>query len=282
MTTRQAILAAISDTPGLTEDELRTDPRVAVVPPNGIRPGRMRLWLAGLIEPDSDAAWDDALANRVKDVRWRAVVDPEQQKVVSTRAAKRKSRIATSPEARARRIVDDMGDATIRRLVETMMAAGAPSAKTQRGLDQTLRKKHQERVQQARRAARDKTADADFKRMLRELWDARGAVAAVDSHLIQERARVANGERRRIADGDWVTALDDVRTIITSFGSMWKNVRDLRDPDEPCPACGAAQVGEERHLQAFALDGSAVEVESSDVAVVDVGPEIVDAEVVSA
>lgn len=273
MSTREVLLAVIRDNRGITEDELRADPRVAAVPSNGIRPGRMRLWLAGLIAPDSEVGWADALANRVKNVRWRYVDDVEQQASVRTRAAARKLRVATSPEKTAKKIVDDLEDPTIRRLVEALMRSGSASAKAQSSADQALRKKHQERAQQARRAARDKSADADFKHMLAELWKARGAVGAIDAHLIQERARVANGEPRRISDRSWITALDDVRTIIMSFGSMWKNVRDLRDPDEECPACGAAQVGEARHLRAFAIDSSAVEIGDTD--------EVTDADVVS-
>jgi hypothetical protein len=235
----------------------------------------MRLWLAGLIEPDSETGWDDALANKVKNVRWRCVYDPQQQKTVAERAAARKSRIASSAEERAQRIVDAMDDPTVRRVVDAMMKSGAGSARAQRGVGQTLRKQHQDRRQQARRAERDKTADADFKRMMAQLWDSRGAVAAIDTHLIEERARVANGEQRRISDHDWVVALRDVRTIIESFGSMWKNVRDIGDPHEPCPACGAPQVDEDRHLRAFAMEGSAVEVEGTP------DEEIVEAEVVS-
>lgn len=275
MSTRETLLAAIRDQPDITEDELRGDPRVALVPANGVRPGRMRLWLAGLIEPDSDSGWDDALANKVKGVRWRCVDDPEQQNAVAERAATRKSRIASSPEERARRIVDAMDDPTVRRLVDTMMKSGAGSARSQRGVEQALRKQHQDRRHQARRAARDKVADADFKQMIAQLWDSRGAVAAIDAHLIEERARAANGEQRRISDHEWVVALTDVRTIIKSFGSMWKNVRDIRDPDEPCPACGAAQVEEERHLRAFAMDGSAVEMDETE------DEEMVEAEIVS-
>jgi len=53
---------------------------------------------------------------------------------------------------------------------------------------------------------------------------------------------------------------------------MWQNIRDLADGDEPCPACGASQISEDRHLRAFAVDVLAEE---------DGDEEIVDADIVS-
>ncbi|MGO9322776.1 MAG: hypothetical protein ACLQBY_18510 [Solirubrobacteraceae bacterium] len=167
----------------------------------------------------------------------------------------------------------DLDDPTVSRIVDKMIRAGAGSVRSERRFNQAVRKQHVDRRSQARQAARDKSADADFRRMLAQLWDARGAVAAIDTHLIEERARVANGDPRRIGDQQWIVALRDVRIILKSFGSIWKNVRDLGDPDESCPVCGAPQVGEERHLRAFSTDGSAVEIDADE--------EIIDADVMS-
>jgi hypothetical protein len=234
----------------------------------------MRLWLAGLIEPDTEDGWTKALANRIKDVGWHLVVDVDRREDVAARARTRRERNSKSAEQQAKRIVEALEDPTVNRLVLAMTKDTPGSARGQRHAAKALRKQHVDRVQQAKNAARDKAADAEFKRMLKHLWDARGAVAAIDAHLIQERARVANGEARRIANQDWLVALNDVRTIIKSFGSMWQNIRDVGDPNEPCPACGAPQIADDRHLRAFAVDSSA-EIDT------DGGEGIVDADVVS-
>jgi hypothetical protein len=231
-----------------------------------ITPTRIRLWEAGEIEPSSDQGWKDALANRPKNVGWSVVQDQAARQDIGERAKTRPARNAKSAEERAKRIVADLEDPTVNRLVLAMTKDGAGSRRAQRHVEQTLRKQHMERRQQARQAERDKGADADFKRMLKHLWDARGAVAAIDAHLIQERARVANAEQRVIPD--------DIRTIIKSLGSMWQNVRDLGDPNERCPVCGVAQVDDTRHLRAFAMDAEVVEISDSD-------EEIVEADVVS-
>ena len=116
------------------------------------------------------------------------------------------------------------------------------------------------RKREADEAKRDGAANADFKRSLSRLWDARGAVGAIDRHLVEERARVAKGKPRRIADMDWAFALNDVRSIIASFGGMWQNLRDLGGRNEPCPACGAVPPEPARTLGAFVIDSHAVEL----------------------
>jgi hypothetical protein len=92
------------------------------------------------------------------------------------------------------------------------------------------------------------------------LWDARGAVGAIDQFLVEERARVARGAPRRISDLDWALALGDVRSIVRSFGPMWQNLRDIGGKSEPCPACGATPVEPTRALGAFVIEGEAVEL----------------------
>ena len=97
-----------------------------------------------------------------------------------------------------------------------------------------------------------------MKTKLTNLWDARSTVAAIDDYLIEERARVARGEPRRIDDLDWMIALRDVLMILASFGGIWNNIRDLGE-DMPCPVCGASPSPEHRHLPAFVIDADAVE-----------------------
>jgi ribosomal protein L12E/L44/L45/RPP1/RPP2 len=238
----------------------------------------MRLWLAGEIEPDSEKGWQAALARDFRNVGWWIVEDPVAQEEVASRASARTPRNATkSAEEKAKEIVDALSDRVVNEMVQEMLKEGAASTKAQKRAKQALRKKASERRQKARQAERDRTADAEFKRVLKQLWDARGAVAAVDQHLIEERARVAAGEPRRIVDWSWIVALRDVREIITSLGGIWQNVRDLADTHEPCPACGASTQPEERHLQPFVIDAEAVEVAEDSI---DSDDGIVDAEVI--
>lgn len=264
--TRDALTSAIRENPGVTREQMIT---ITALPSGVVDPARIRLWERGLIEPDSDRGWADALANRVKSVGWQFVEDLERRADVASRAATRTRRNAKpKAEERARKVVEALQDPTVARLVAQMTNDGQGSAKALRRADQSLRAQHMARLKDARQAEREKTANADFKRMLAHLWDARGSVGSIDRHLIAERARVANGERPRIQPEDWITALNDVRTIIKSFGTMWQNVRDLGADEEPCPACGARQIDEERQLKEFAVEADADE-------------EVTDAEVVT-
>lgn len=232
----------------------------------------MRMWLAGAIEPNSEEGWARALARDFETVGWQVVEDPKRQAAVAERAGARTRRnAARSAEERAQEIVEGLEDQVVHRLVQQMMKGGAGSEKAQRRAEQTLRKQHTKRRQEAKQAEREKSVDAEFKGVLKQLWDARGAVAAIDAHLIEERARVAAGQSRRISNWDWVVALRDVRTIIQSLGSMWQNVRDLEGRAEPCPACGATSDDGHRHLQPFVIDVEAVEEDD----------DIIDADIVS-
>jgi len=139
----------------------------------------------------------------------------------------------------------------------------------QRRREQTLRQQEIRRKQEATQAERENAANADFKKKLVRLWDARSTVAAIDQHLIEERARVAEDRPRKVSDIDWLIALRDVVMILQSLGSIWRNIRDLGD-DLPCPVCGASQTAHERHLKPFTVD---IEAEDQD--------DVVDAEVVT-
>lgn len=261
--TRELLLDTIRANPGIDRATLIA---TTGLPSGAIDPARIRLWAAGLIEPDSDAGWKQALANRVKGVGWRVVDDTERQREVKALAASRKRRNARpSAERQAQDIVEALRDPTVNRLVQEMTKDGSGSRRAQRRTEAALRAEHMARKRAAKQAERERTANADFKRMLAHLWDARGTVGAIDKHLIEERARVAHGVPRRISDDDWARALLDIRTIITSFGTMWQNVRDLGDEDEPCPACGAAPVAESRELGAFALDDDIVESDAEEI-----------------
>ncbi|MBE2317817.1 hypothetical protein DVA67_017680 [Solirubrobacter sp. CPCC 204708] len=240
-----------------------------------ITPERIRMWQDGIIEPENEDGWTAALRNRPKTVRWRRVDDQDRQKEVAERAATRKTRNAKpSAEEEARRIVEALSDPTVNRLVLQLTKAGPGSRRAVREAEKVLKQQHSDARQRARQAERDKATNADFQRMIATLWDARGAVAAIDAHLIRERARVSNGEPRLIADADWLVALRDVRTIIESFGTMWKNVRDLGDADAPCPACGAPQAAEHRGLNPQIVDTSAEEFTEAEI----VSEDIVDAD----
>ncbi len=255
--TRDLVLEMIRAEPGITRERLIARTRRAS---GVVDPARIRLWEAGRIEPEDDQGWHDALAHKAKTVGWVVVDDPERRKVVAERAAGRKRRNAKpSAERQAREVVEALKDPIVNRLVNEMTKDGSGSPRAQTQAAKVMRAEHMARKRQADWAARDKAANAEFRRVLVHLWDARGVVGAVDSHLIQERARVANGEPRRISDADWAQALADVRQIIQSFGQMWQNVRDLGGKDEPCPACGAIQIDEDRHVGAFVLDVEAEE-----------------------
>jgi hypothetical protein len=256
--TRDRLLDAIKASPGATREQLM---ETTGIPGSKIDPARMRLWLAGEIQPDSEAGWEAALSRDFRSVGWEAVDDAATREAVAARASARTPRKADrSAEERAREIVESLGDRVVNELVQEMLKDGVASPAAQKRTKQALRKKASERRQEARQAARDKNADVEFKRVLKQLWDARGAVAAVDQHLIEERARTAAGEPRRIVDWDWLVALRDVREIIVSLGGIWQNVRDLAADNEPCPACGAPTQSEDRHLQPFVIDVEAVEI----------------------
>ncbi|HKG03675.1 MAG TPA: hypothetical protein VKB03_10860 [Conexibacter sp.] len=266
--TREMLLETIEAHPGVTREGLIA---LTGLPSGAVDPSRIRLWEAGLIEPEGEAGWRAALANRIKTVRWRCVDDEALQADVGDRARARKKRNAEpSAEQMALEVVEALRNPTVNRLVQEMTKDGAGSRRAQREADKALRAQAMTRKREAAQVAQERTAPADFRKLLAHLWDARLAVGGIDSHLIRERARWANGEPRRISDADWAVALGDVRMIVKSLGAMWQNVRDLGAQDEPCPACGASQVDEERHLGAFVVEATAEEI--ADAEVVDAGP----------
>jgi hypothetical protein len=274
-TTKDLLLESIGSHSGITREELIAE---IGLPSGTLDPARIRLWEVGKIEPDNASGWDDALANRVKTVRWTVVDDPVRQADVRDRARARKRRNAKpSAEQRACEIVDALKDSTVNRLVKEMTKDGVGSRRAQQQAAKILRAQHMERNRQAKAAEREKATNAEFKRLLAHLWDARGAVGAIDAHLIQERARVANCDPRKISDSDWAVALRDVRMIIGSFGQMWQNVRDLGGKHEPCPACGSPQVDEDLHLGAFVIDAEVEDLTEADVVNIEetVVPEVV-------
>jgi hypothetical protein len=257
-TTRAILLETIEQNPGVTRADLL---HLTGLPSGAIDPGRIRLWKAGLIEPHDEAGWDAALSNRVKQVGWRIVDDAARRREVAERAGGRKERNAEpSAEQQAIKVVEALRNPTVNRLVQEMTRDGAGSRRAQREAAKALREQAMTRKRAAAQVAQERNAEADFKKLLGHLWESRLAVGGIDAHLIQERARWANGEPRRISDTNWAMALKDVRTIIKSFGEMWQNVRDLGAQDEPCPACGAPQVDEDRHIGAFAIDVEAEEI----------------------
>ncbi|HEY1687815.1 MAG TPA: hypothetical protein VGF95_03020 [Solirubrobacteraceae bacterium] len=264
--TRDVLLEAIGGHPGIKRAEMIA---ITGLTSGAIDPARIRLWQAGLIEPDSESGWKDALNNRVKDVGWRRVCDTEKQAEVKERATLRKERNAEpTAEEQAISIVAALKDPVVNKLVLEMTKDTEGSRRSQKRAAQALRAQQMARKREAAEAVREKAANAAFKRNLSRLWEARGAVGAIDQHLIEERARVAEGKARRVADIDWAMALNDVRTIITSFGAMWQNLRDLGGRKEPCPACGALPDDPQRTLGAFVIEGHAVE-ETDEVTVVD-------------
>ncbi|HEY2477791.1 MAG TPA: hypothetical protein VGI17_03595 [Solirubrobacterales bacterium] len=263
--TRDVLRDAIASEPGITEKQLGERTGFST---SKLTPSRIRLWEAGEIEPTTEAGWTAALVSRIKDVGWQ-VVEVHRQAEVAARAGRREKRNAKSVEQRARRAAEDLADPVVFRLFQELTKRDPANTRaSQRRRERTVRQRETLRKQEAKRAERERTANADFKKKLALLWDARSTVAAIDQHLIDERARVAEGSDRKIGDRDWVTALRDVVMILQSLGSIWWNVRDL-GADLPCPVCGAHQAQEERHLPPFVLE---VEVEDE---------EVVDAEVVN-
>jgi hypothetical protein len=261
--TREILLDAIGEQPGIKRREMI---EVTGLTSGAIDPARIRLWKAGLIEPDSEAGWEAALHNRIKDVGWHRIYDPENQLEVRERANGRKERNAEpTAEEQAVAIVEALKDPVVNKLVLEMTKDTEGSRRSQKRAAQALRAQQMARKREAADAAREKTANADFKRALAKLWEARGAVGAIDQFLIEERVRVAEGKKRLTADIDWVMALNDVRTIITSFGTMWQNFRDVGGRNEPCPACGAMPADPTRALGAFVIEGEVVEEETETV-----------------
>jgi hypothetical protein len=255
--TRDLLLDAVREQPGITRAGMLS---FTGLPSGAIDPARLRLWQSGLIEPSDDQGWEDALNHRVKNVGWCSVDDPGRQAEVRERAATRTERNAEpSAEEQAIVIVEALKDPTVNRLVLELTKEGTGSRRAQKRAKQALRAEAAKRKREAEEAKRDKAANADFKRNLARLWEARGAVGAIDEYLIEERARVARGATRRIADLDWLLALNDVRSIITSFGAMWQNLRDIGGKNEPCPACGTIPAEPTRALGAFVIEGTAIE-----------------------
>jgi hypothetical protein len=260
MTTREKIIAAIEANPGATRSELL---EITGLPGSKFDPERLRLWLRGEIEPVTEQDWRLALKRSFVDVRWHRT-EPDRREEVAARAGARTERNAeSSPEQKAKEIVEQLADPTVNRLVLQMTKDGPGSRRAQRRAEDALRRRHMEVRQEAAQAKREKSRRADFLSILRHLWDARGAVNAVHVHLIEERARVATGEEPRIPLADWLTAARDVRKILENMGVAWQNVRDLENPNAPCPACGAPQIGEHLHLGAFSL--ADVDVDAGDV-----------------
>jgi hypothetical protein len=256
--TRKVLIEIVRQRPGITRAEMLAD---TGLPSGAVDPARLRLWKAGLIEPDSESGWEDALKHRIKKVGWKYVEDPGQQAAVRERVAGRTERNAEpTAEEQAIVIVEALKDPTVNRLVLEMTKEGTGSRRSQKRAQQALRAQEMLRKRQAEEAARDGSANANFKRNLARLWDARGAVGAIDQYLVEERARVAQGSPRRISDLDWAMALNDVRSIIKSFGPMWQNLRDIGGQKEPCPACGAAPVEPTRALGAFVIEAEAIDV----------------------
>jgi hypothetical protein len=257
MPTRDVLLRTIRVRPGITRREILA---ATGLPSGAIDPARIRLWKAGLIEPQDEAGWTDALNHRIKDVGWRCVDDPDRQAEVRSRAEERAERNAEpTAEGLAMTIVESLKDPVVNKLVLEMTKEGEGSRRAQKRTAQALRAEEARRKREADDAAHEKAANANFKRNLSRLWEARGAVGAIDQYLVEERARVARGDERRIADLDWAMALNDVRSIIKSFGAMWQNLRDIGGRNEPCPACGAVPPDPSRTLGTFVIDVEAIE-----------------------
>ncbi len=260
--TRQLLLDLIRGKPGITRAEMLA---LSERPSGAVDPARIRLWQAGLIEPVDEEGWEHALNHRVKSVRWQCVDDPGRQAEIRERASSRPERNAQpTAEEQAMVIVEALKDPVVNRLVLEMTREGTGSRRSQKRAEQALRAEETKRKREAGEAAREKAANANFKRNLARLWEARGAVGAIDQFLVEERARVAEGAPRKVADLDWMLALNDVRSIIKSFGAMWQNVRDIGGRNEPCPACGAASARPDRALGTFVIDVEAIEVSDED------------------
>ncbi|HEU4658487.1 MAG TPA: hypothetical protein VFR97_13220 [Capillimicrobium sp.] len=258
-TTRAILLEAIEANPGVTEKQLG---EITGFSTSKVTPNRIRLWEAGEIEPTTETGWRKAMVSRLKGVGWH-VVEPERRDEVRQRAQTRRKRNAKSAEERARRAVEDLADPVVFRLYQQMMRDDP--AKTQAGQrrrERVLRDREIEAEREAKRAKEDGQANADIKKKIALLWKARATVAAIDRHLLRERARVAEGGMQVISTADWMVVLRDVALILESMGSIWWNVRDLGD-DLVCPVCGSAQKDHERHLMPFAVDAEAEEIDAS-------------------
>ncbi len=270
-TTAAVLLEAIRATPGVTEKQLG---EITGFSTSKVSPNRIRLWLAGEIEPTSESGWRNALVSRLKSVGWH-VVEPERKAEVAARAKTRRTRNAKSAEDRARRAYEALADPVVFQLYQQLTKQDPGNTRAgQRRRERVLREREIEAKRDAKRADQEKQASADIKRKIALLWDARTTVAAIDQHLIKERARVAMGDPQLISTADWLVVFRDVALILESMGSVWHNVRDLGD-DIPCPVCGSAEGHEERHLMPFAVDSDAEEVVSGEEEA-----DIIDAEVV--
>lgn len=271
-TTRDILRETIGANPGVTEKQLG---EITGFSTSKVTPNRIRLWEAGEIEPTSESGWRKAMVSRLKGVGWH-VVEPQRRADVATRAKTRRKRNAKSAEERARRAVEDLADPVVFRLYQQMTKENPAKTRAgQRRQERVLRDRGIEARKEAKRAEEEREANADIKKKIALLWDARATVSAIDRHLIEERARVAAGGQQKISTADWLVVLRDVALILESMGSVWHNVRDLGD-DLPCPVCGSAQDDEERHLMPFAVDAEAEEVGVA----ADEEPDVVDVEVI--
>src|SRR4051794_36724613 len=107
-TTKDTLLSAIESNPGGTREQLLA---LAGLPGSKADPARLRLWLSGLIEPESEAGWTAALDRNFESVGWQAVADPGRRAEVAARAATRRLRNAEkSAEQKAREIVEGLED----------------------------------------------------------------------------------------------------------------------------------------------------------------------------
>lgn len=255
--TREILIEAIREQPGITRAGML---KATGLPSGVIDPARLRLWKAGLIEPDAEAGWEHALNHRIKNVGWRCVDDAERRAAVQERVAGRAERNAEpTAEEQAVVIVEALKDPVVNKLVLEMTKESEGSRRAQKRAARALRAQEMARKREADEAAREKTANANFKRNLTRLWEARGAVGAIDQYLVEERARVAQGAPRLVSDLDWVLALNDVRSIIKSFGPMWQNLRDIGGENEPCPACGIMPTEPTRALGAFTIEDEVID-----------------------
>jgi hypothetical protein len=272
-TTRDILRQTVQANPGVTEKQLG---ELTGFSTSKVTPNRIRLWESGEIEPTTDSGWREALVSRIKGVGWH-MVEPERKDEVAARAKTRRKRNAKSAEDRARRAFEDLADPVVFRLYQQLTKHNpADTQAGQRRRERALHEREVEAKREARRAEQANEAGADIKKKIASLWESRATVAAVDRHLIRERARVATGEPQAISTADWLVVLRDVALILTSMGSIWHNVRDLGD-NLPCPVCGSAQRSDERHLMPFTpIDADAEVVDRWD----EDDAEIVDAEVV--
>jgi hypothetical protein len=264
-TTRDILRETIGAHPGVTEKQLG---EITGFSTSKVTPNRIRLWQAGEIEPTTESGWRRAMVSRLKGVGWR-LVEPDRRAEVAERARTRRKRNAKSAEDRAQRAVEDLADPVVFRLYQQLTKENAPKTRAeQRRGERVLRDREIEAKKEAKRAEEDEQANADIKKKLALLWDARATVAAIDRHLIKERARVAAGGQQKISTTDWMVVLRDVALILESMGSIWRNVRDLGD-DLVCPVCGSGQKDEERHLMPFVVDAEADEMVEDEADIVD-------------